>query len=120
MQTATIHQSTPFRVLHLTTSDDGQLPNDGSATETLQVAVVDGLQVARGTDPSDADVLDAGGEATVTVDGVAQSVSLTGGTGSLDVTTTASAGSTIRVQATDLAEHPAEQSDVVEIEVVSA
>jgi len=117
VQTAEVRGTNPARVLRVSTAGDGQLVNDGSATETLRVEVVDGLRVARGTDPADADVLDVDDDATLVVDGSEQTLTLMEGSGTLDVSTTAAAGSTIDVVARELASHPAE-SDRTQIDVV--
>lgn len=108
----------PYRVFRVST-DDAQVANDGTDTETVTVDVVDGLEVARGTDFADAAVLDVDDDATLLVDGVGQTVTITAGTGSIDVTTTTSAGSSIEIVAESLASAPAD-SDTAEIEVVSA
>lgn len=100
------------------TTQDGQVLNDGIDTETVTITVVDGLEIARGTDPADATVLDYDGDMTVTVDGVETAKTLTKGSVSFDVTTEKQAGSTIEVVAESLADYPAE-SDSAEIEVIS-
>jgi hypothetical protein len=117
-QTAEIRGHLPYRVLRLSLAD-GQLANDGTAKETVTVKVVDGLEVARGTDPVDATVLDHDGNVTVTVDGVETTKAITNGSMSFDVTTEKSAGSTIEVVAESLADHPAE-SDKSIIEVIQS
>jgi hypothetical protein len=98
-------------------SDDSQLVNDGTDVETVAIAIVDGLEVARGTDPSEATILAVDDDAKLSIDGSEQTVSVTDGMGSIDIQTTKPAGSTITVEALALASHPAE-SDSVEIEVI--
>lgn len=117
-QTAEIIGHIPARHLRLTV-DDGRVLSDGSDTETLTVEVVSGLAVARGTSPSDADVLSVDDTAVVEVDGNPVSVDISDGSGSTTITTTKSAGSTISVVAGELSSYPAE-TDSAEIEVVSA
>lgn len=106
----------PFRHL-LATSSDNQLTNDGDI-ETVTIRVVDGLEVARGTAPENATVLDYSVDVTVSIDGVKTTKTLSNGTVSFDLTTDKPAGSTITVTAESLAENPAE-SDSATIEVVS-
>jgi len=110
-------KSKPYRRF-VVTLDDGRVINDETDTETVTVYVVDGLEVARGTDPREAAVLDYDGDVTLTIDGVETTKTLSNGTVSFDVTTDKPAGSTIKVEADSLTDHPSE-SDSVEIEVVS-
>jgi len=117
-QTSEIYGHLPYRILSVRL-DDGTVTNDGTDVESISVEVVDGLEMARGTDLSDATTLDEDATATVTVDGVDQTVELTNGSGSIDITTSKPAGSTISVEAVGLESYPAE-SDSVEIEVISA
>jgi len=117
-QTAEITGHIPHRHLHVSLAD-GQVANDGTNTETVTVAVVDGLEIARGTVPSEATVLDYDGDVTLSVDSAEMTKTLTGGSVSFDVTTEKPAGSTIEIVAETLADHPAE-SDSATIEVVSA
>jgi len=117
IQVAEVHGHIPFRQL-LVRLNDGQVTNSGTDTETVTINVVDGLEVARGTDPNNATVLGYEGGLTVSIDGVETTKTLSNGTVSFDLTTDKPAGSTITVIAESLADHPAE-SDSVEIEVVS-
>lgn len=112
-----ISMDVPYRKLHVSLSD-GQVANDDTDTETVSVAVVDGLEVARGTDPAEATVLDYDGDVALTIDGVKTTKTLSGGGVTFDVTTTKDAGETIEIVAGSLADHPAE-SDSATIEVVS-
>lgn len=115
-QTAELRGGIPARHLRISLTD-GSLDNDETDTETVTVEVVSGLQVVRGETP--ADVLSYDGTATLRVDGAEQTADLTDGSGSIDVTTSKSAGSIITVEAVGLADHPA-GSDRAEIEVVNA
>jgi len=118
-QTFAFPHFSPARVTHVFIQD-GQVANDGSDTETITVEVVDGLEVARGTDPAEATVLDYDGDVTLTIDGAVETTkTLTDGSVSFDVTTEKPAGTTIEIVAESLADHPAE-SDRVEIEVTQA
>lgn len=90
-QTAEIRGPIPYRQFRVSV-DDGQVRNDGADTETVTVEIVDGLEVARGTDPTDASVLPVDATARVNIDGAEVSVSLTGGSGTRDVTTTKARG----------------------------
>jgi hypothetical protein len=98
-----------YRRLHVSLSN-GSVVNDSTDTETVTLSVVDGLEVARGAEPSNATVLDYDGDVTVTIDGVETTKTLTSGTTEFDVTTAKSAGSTIGIVAESLADHPAESS----------
>jgi len=98
--------------------DDGQVINDNTDTETVMIKVVDGLEVVKGTSPSNATVLDYGGDVTLSVDGQQTTKTLTNGTVEFDLTTDKSAGSEIEIFAESLADHPAE-SDSATIEVMS-
>ena len=113
---ATAYGSTPYRHLRLSL-DDGSAVNDGSDIETVTIEVVDGLEVARGTGPAEATVLDYNGDVTLRIDDSEVVKTLSNGSVSLDLTTEKPAGSTIEIVAESLADHPAE-SDRVEIEVV--
>jgi len=106
-----------YRVL-IVACDNGVITNGSSNAEAVTISVVDGLEVARGTDPEEATVLDYDGDVTLTIDGVETTKTLSNGTVSFDVTTDKPAGSTIKVEADSLTDHPSE-SDSVEIEVVS-
>jgi len=117
-QTAEVSGHLPYRVFRVSLSD-GQLTNDGTDTETATVKVVDGLEVARGTTPSNATVLDYNGDVTLTIDGAAVTRTASSGVATVDVTTEKAAGSTIEVGAVGLDGVPAE-SDSAVIEVVSA
>lgn len=99
--------------------DTGEVINDGTDTETVTINVVDGLEVARGTDPADATTLDYSGDVTLRADGVETTKTLTNGSVSFDLTTEKTAGSEIEIEAVDLADHPAE-SDSATIEVIQA
>lgn len=114
-QVAEVYGHIPYRHLLVTVSD-GQIANDGEDTETVTVEAVDGLEVARGTDPTEASVLDYDGDMTVTVDGQEVTKTLTNGSVEFDITTEKSAGSTIEIVAESLVDHPA-KSDSVTIEV---
>jgi len=114
-QVAQTYGHVPYRHFRVST-DDREVVNDGTDTEVVTVEVVNGLEVARGTAPVDATVLDYDGDVTVRVDGIELTKTLTDGGVSFDVTTEKSAGSVIEVEAADLADHPAE-SDTAEIEV---
>lgn len=114
---ATIYKSNIYR--HLTISPSiAKLRNDGTDTETVSVEVVDGLEVAKGTDPANATVLDYNGDVTLTIGGVETIKTLTNGSVEFDLTTDKPAGSEIEIVAESLADHPAE-SDSATIEVVS-
>jgi len=104
----------PARHLRLTT-EDGQVTGDGTDTETVEIEVVSGLQVARDNTP--ADVLAYDGDCTVAVAGQERTVTLAGGTATVDVTTDQPAGETVLVEARALADHPAE-TDTIRIQVV--
>lgn len=117
-QVAEVTGHISHRHLTVTVSDD-QVANDGSDTETVTINVVDGLGVARGTDPADATVLDYSGDVTLRVDGVETTKTLTSGSVEFDVTTEKPAGSEIQIEAVGLADHPAE-SDGATIEVIQA
>lgn len=95
---------------------DGEVANDGTNTETITISVVDGLEVARGTDPANATVLDYDGDVTVSIEGAKTTKTLSNGTVSFDLTTDKPAGSTITVTAESLTDHPSE-SDSATIEV---
>lgn len=97
----------------------GDLLNDGTDTETVTIEVIDGLNVARGTDPSKAAVLDYDGDVILSVDGQQTTKTLTNGSVSFGLTTDKPAGSEIKIVAESLADHPAE-SDSATIEVVTA
>ncbi len=118
VQTAEMYGHLPYRVLKLGTFD-GQLTNDGTDTEMLTVEVVDGLEVAKGTDPGNATVLDYDGDVALSIDGAETTKTLSNGTVSFELTTEKSAGSTIEIVAETLADHPAE-SDSATIEVIQA
>jgi len=106
------------RYRHLSiTVEDGTLKNDGTDTETVTVRVMNGLEVTRGTDPSDATVLGYDGEATVRVDGQQTTKTVSGGSVSFDLTTVRSPGSVIEIVAETLDDHPAE-SDSATVKVV--
>lgn len=113
-QTAEVRGHLPYRVCHVTLVD-GQLTNDGTDTETITIDVVSGLDVTRGDSPTK---LDYDGDVTLTIDGVETTKTLTNGSVSFDVTTKKLSGSTIKIVAESLADHPAE-SDSATIEVVS-
>jgi len=116
-QTAELHGHIPYRRLRVTPTD-GSLINDGSATETVTVAVVNGLEVARGTKPSNATMLNYDGDVTLSVDGSQTVKTLSNGSVSFDVTTTKSAGSEIKIVAESVNNHPADRdSAVVEVTV---
>lgn len=93
--------------------------NDGNSISTVTIKVVDGLEVARGTDPAEATVLDYGGDVSLTIDGAETTKTLTDGSTSFDLTTEKPAGSTIEIVAESLASHPSE-SDSATIEVIQA
>jgi len=116
-QTAKVHGDISYRQFRISVSD-GEISNDGKNTETVTVEVVDGLEVARGTDTADATVLDVNDDAILAVDGSEQTVTISAGTGSVDLTTTKEAGSTIKIEAVELSSHPADR-DSATIEVVN-
>lgn len=117
-QVAEINGHIPARHLRLSVNDY-QVSNDGTDTEAVTVEVVDGLEVARGADPSDATVLDYNGDVTMSIDGVEVMKTLTNGSVSFGLTAEKSAGETIDIVAKSLADHPAKSARVF-IEVVSA
>jgi len=96
---------------------DGSLINDGSATETVTVKAINGLEVARGTDPSSATVLNYDGNVTLTVDGVETTKTLASGTTEFNLTTGKTAGSTIIIEALSVEGVPAGNA-TAEIEVI--
>jgi hypothetical protein len=116
-QNATSPKWSPYRHLCLKL-DDGTILNDGSDTETVSVEVVDGLNVAKGTDPANATSLNHNGDVTLSVDGSTTTKTLTNGSVEFDLTTDKSAGSEIEIVAESLADHPAERGSAT-IEVVS-
>lgn len=113
-QTAEVYGHLPYHVFRVSLVD-GSLVNDGTDTETVTVKVVNGLDVARGDDPT---VLDYDDDVTLSVDGQQTTKILTSGSVEFDLTTDKSAGSEIEIVAESLADHPAE-SDSATIEVVS-
>jgi len=117
-QTAETCGHLPYRHILLTISDD-TIVNDGTDTIAISLSVVDGLEIARGTEPTDATVLDYDGDVTVTVDGIKTTKTLTNGSVEFDLTTDKQAGSEIEIVAESLADHPAE-SDSATVEVVQA
>jgi len=117
-QTSEIYGHLPYRVLVVTFADV-QGSNDGTDSETVTVEVVNGLEVARGTDADDATVLDYDGDVTISVDGATTTKTSTNGSISFDLTTDKPAGSEIEIVAESLADHPAER-DSATIEVMSA
>lgn len=100
-----VHPDRDIRVLRgryrelFVSLDDGQVTTGGTDTETVTVEVVDGVQLARGDDP---DRLDIDATLTCRVDGVEQSIEMTGGKATLDITTSKPAGATISVEAVGL------------------
>jgi len=116
-QTAEIRGHLPFRVLS-TGLEDGAIINDGSDTETVTISVVDGLEVAQGTNPANATMIAVDGDVTLSVDGQQTTKTLTGGSVSFDLTTDKPAGSVIAIVAESLADRPTEP-DSATIEVVS-
>lgn len=98
----------------------GSLQNDGENTVTATVSVVDGLEVARGTDPSEASVLDDDQTATVEIDGSPTEVSVTDGSGTKEIKTERTAGSTITVRAVGLDNSATDISERKTIEVTEA
>lgn len=112
------HHYLPYRHLRLSLNE-GKILNDNTDTEKVTVEVVDGLEIARGTEPTDATVLDYDGDVTLTVDGAETTKTLTNGSVSFDLITDKQAGSEIEIIAESLADHPAEH-DSATIEVVSA
>lgn len=117
-QTAEIHGHLPYRILSVTVGN-GQISNGNTDTETVTVEVINGLEVARGTDRENATVLDYDGDVTLSIDGVETTKTLTDGSLSFNITTQKSAGSIIEIVAESLSDHPTE-SDSATIEVVSA
>jgi hypothetical protein len=110
-----VEQWKPHRHFAVSLSN-GRISNGG--TETATVEVVDGLEVARGTSPKNAAVLDCGGDVKLSVDGNETVKNLTNGSVEFDLTTDKSAGTEIEIVAESLADYPAE-SDSATIEVVS-
>jgi hypothetical protein len=117
-QTAEVYGHLPYRVAHLS-SEDGQLVNDGTDTETVTVELRDGLEIARGTDPANAALVAESRTVVVEIDGAEQSVDVTDGSGTVDLSTQKSAGSTITVEAVWLSDGPALNTDSIEIEVIA-
>lgn len=116
-QTAEVQGPIPYRHGHLSLAD-GSVVNDGTDTETVTVEIVDGLAVAQGTAPADATTLAEDATATLEIDGTTVDVSLTGGTGTKDITTTKSDGATIEVELVGLSTGPVD-GDRVTIEVTA-
>jgi len=116
-QTAELHGHIPYRQLRVTATD-GTLMNDGSSTETVTVTVIDGLEVARGTKPSNATMLNYDGDVTLFVDGSQTVKTLSNGSVSFDVTTVKSAGSEIKIIAESVNNHPTDR-DSAAIEVTA-
>lgn len=117
-QTAELPCWSAYRVGSISLSD-GEVTNDGVDTETISIEVVDGLEVARGSSTASAPILNVSGTATIEIDGAAVSVAISSGTGTKEVTSTKSAGSTISVEVVEIDVGPIEP-DTAEIEVVSA
>ena len=117
-QVAERYARVPYRHIVLT-NGDGVILSDNTDTETVRVSVVDGLEVARGTDPAEATVLAEDHTATVEIDGSPVEVSITDGSGTKEITTTKSAGSTISVEAVGLDGVPVESSNRKTIEVTN-
>lgn len=115
-QVAEITGHIPYHKLRAET-EDGEIAGDGQDTETVTIEVVDGLEIARGSEADPAAVLDYDGDVTLSIDGVETTKALTDGSVSFEVTTEKLAGSTIEIVAESLADHPAE-SDSATIEVV--
>lgn len=115
-QTA-IDRATAYRWLHVSLSDTTIL-NDGSDSVTVTIEVIDGFEIATGTNRSNATVLPFDGDVYVEVDGAETTKTLSGGSLSFDVTTTKDSGSTIDIQATNLASVEAESHSAT-IEVTS-
>jgi len=113
-QTAEAYGHIPYRQFSVSMSD-GQILNDATATETVTIKVVSGLNIASGDEPS---VLDYSGEVSVSVDDQQTTKTFTNGTVSFDLKTDKPAGSEIEIVAESLTNHPAE-SDSATIEVVS-
>ena len=118
-QTAIIREHENFYWVLAVSGQDREIKNNSTDKETVTISVVDGLEVARGTDKHDANMLDYDGDVTLSIDGSETTKTLSSGSVSFDLTTEKSAGSTIEIVAESLLEHPAE-SDRIEIEVVSA
>lgn len=116
-QVAEVTGHIPYRHL-VVDADDGELINNGDDSETITVSVVDGLEITRGADPSEASVLDHEGDVAIAVDGSKTTKTLENGSVEFDLTTEKSAGSEITVEAIGLEDNPAE-SDSTVIEVVS-
>jgi hypothetical protein len=114
----TLHRYLKYMHLNMTL-DDVVITNNGVDTEQIEITLVDGLEVVRGTDPTEATVLDYDGDITLTVDGIEMTKTLTNGSVKFNITTDKPAGSEIEIVAESLADHPAE-SDSATIEVVSA
>lgn len=116
-QTAEVYGHLPYRVFHVTT-DGGTITNDGEDTVAVTISVVDGLEIARGTDRQNATVLDVSDDVSLTVNGADITKSLENGTMSFDVTTTKTAGGMVDITAVSLVNHPAGR-DTAEIEVTN-
>lgn len=114
-QTAEVYNHIPYRQIRVSLSDR-QLLNDNSATATVTIDVVSGLDVARGDDPT---LLDYSGDVTLSVDGNETTKALTNGSVEFDLSTDKPVGSEVEIVAESLADHPTE-SDSATIEVISA
>jgi len=113
-QTAETFGHIPYHQFCVLLSDN-QFTNNNTTSETVTIEVVNGLEVARGDDPT---VLDYDGDVAFSVNGQQTTKTLTNGSVSFDLTTDKPAGSEIEIVAESLADHPAE-SDIATIEVVS-
>lgn len=114
---ARVQPHSAYRHLNVTLAD-GTVVNDDTDDEAVSIEIIDGLEVVRGTTTTDATVLDYNGDVTISVDGAEMTKTLSNGSVSFDVTTEKPAGSTIKIVAETLGDHPAE-SDSATIEVVS-
>lgn len=117
-QTAEVYGHLPYRVVTVTPSD-GEVLNDGADVETVTVEIVDGLSVARETNPDAASTLAESGTVTLSIDGATIDVTISDGIGTKDVTTTKAAGSTIDVETVAYDSGPIE-GDSAAIEVIQA
>lgn len=116
-QTATIEGHLKYRVLSVSVSKD-KIINDGVDTVTVTITVLDGLDIARGTDPGAATVLDYDGNVSILIEGNEMTKLATNGTVQFELTADKTAGSSLECVAVGLDGHPAEGDREV-IEVVS-
>jgi hypothetical protein len=112
-QVAEIKGHIPYHKLRVETDADS-IVGDGQDTVTVTVSVLSGLDyVANGRET----VISYTGEVTGTVDGTERTAEITDGRVSFEITTEKPAGETVEIEASTLADHPA-QSDTVTVEIV--